>query len=73
MARLHGRRGSGKARRSGRVAHAFFAAYVRVNQPFLGGEDLETMDKIFQEVLTAVGDTSFLRRCESAAAEFRAP
>ena len=37
----------------------FLAAYVRVNQPFLGGEDLETMGKIFEEVLSAIGDKAF--------------
>lgn len=37
----------------------FLAAYVRVNQPFLGGEDLETMVKIFDDVLHKIGDARF--------------
>ena len=37
----------------------FLFAYVRVNQPFLGGADLETMDKIFAEVVSVVGDNTF--------------
>lgn len=39
----------------------FLAAYVRLNQPFLGGEDLETMHQIFDRVLTTLGDASFAR------------
>jgi hypothetical protein len=39
----------------------FLAAYVRVSQPFLGGEDLETMDKVFGDVLASVGDAKFAR------------
>ena len=38
------------------VRTLFLAAYVRVSQPFLGGEDLESMHKVFGDVLTAVGD-----------------
>lgn len=37
----------------------FLAAYVRINQPFPGGEDLETMAMIFRDVLPAVGDHRF--------------
>jgi hypothetical protein len=39
----------------------FLAAYVRVNQPFLGGEDLEEMHLVFGRVLAAVGDAKFSR------------
>ena len=39
----------------------FLAAYVRVSQPFLGGEDLETMHKVFEDVLATVGDAKFAR------------
>jgi hypothetical protein len=55
----------------------FLAAYVRVSQPFLGGEDLETMHKIFDDVLATVGDVKFARalarqrpEVRSAAASF---
>jgi len=37
----------------------FLAAYVRINQPFPGGEDLEGMGIIFRDVLPAVGDSRF--------------
>ena len=37
----------------------FLAAYVRLSQPFLGGEDLEAIHRVFQEVLPAVGDKKF--------------
>ena len=37
----------------------FLSAYVRVSQPFLGGEDLESMILIFRDVLPAIGDTKF--------------
>ena len=49
----------------------FLAAYVRVNQPFLGGEDLESMDKIFGEVLLAVGDRRFSRALGAQRPEVR--
>jgi hypothetical protein len=49
----------------------FLAAYVRVNQLFLGGEDLETMSKIFMEVLTAVGDDRFASALSLQRAEIR--
>jgi hypothetical protein len=39
----------------------FLAAYVRLNQPFLGGEDLEAMHQIFDRVLTTLGDARFAR------------
>lgn len=39
----------------------FLCAYVRVNQPFLGGEGEETMNLIFQRVLAANGDARFAR------------
>ena len=39
----------------------FLAAYVRVNQPFLGGEDFYTIRKILGEVLAALGDDKFSR------------
>ena len=37
----------------------FLAAYVRLSQPFLGGEDLLTMHRVFEDVLTSVGDKKF--------------
>ena len=39
----------------------FLAAYVRLNQPFLGGEDIEGMFLVFDRVLVAVGDARFSR------------
>jgi hypothetical protein len=39
----------------------YLAAYVRLNQPFPGGEDLEGMHDIFDRVLVAVGDVKFSR------------
>jgi hypothetical protein len=44
----------------------FLAAYVRVNQPVCGGEDLEGMDMIFSSVLKTVGDDAF---CTAIAAQ----
>jgi hypothetical protein len=67
----HGRCEPCKATRSRRTAHVFLAGYVRVNQPFLGGEDLESMDKIFGEVLLAVGDRRFSRALSAQRAEVR--
>jgi hypothetical protein len=49
----------------------FLAAYVRVNQPFLGGEDLETMCKIFEEVLSAVNDSVFSQAVGAQRPEIR--
>jgi hypothetical protein len=49
----------------------FLAAYVRVNQPFLGGEDLESMDLIFGEVLQAVGDRVFSHALKAQRPEVR--
>jgi len=37
----------------------FLAAYVRLNQPFLGGEGDETMHLIFDRVIGAIGDKRF--------------
>jgi hypothetical protein len=45
----------------------FLAAYVRVNQPFLGGEDLETMGK----VLSAVNDSVFSQAVGAQRPEIR--
>lgn len=39
----------------------FLSAYVRVNQPFMGGEDLEGMSAVFSDVLAALGDAKFAR------------
>jgi hypothetical protein len=39
----------------------FLAAYVRVNQPFLGGEDLLAIRQVLGEVLVALGDDKFSR------------
>ena len=39
----------------------FLAAYVRLSQPFLGGEGLEDIYRVFEEVLSAVGDKKFAR------------
>ena len=49
----------------------FLAAYVRLNQPFPGGEDLEAMDRIFAEVLAAVGDTKFAKALGAQRPEIR--
>ena len=49
----------------------FLAAYVRLSQPFLGGEDLETIHRVFQEVLPAVGDEKFCRALERQRPEIR--
>jgi hypothetical protein len=37
----------------------FLAAYVRVNQPYMGGEDLEQMNDNCQQLLTRLGDDAF--------------
>jgi hypothetical protein len=37
----------------------FLAAYVRVNQPYMGGEDLEQMNNNCQQLLTRLGDDAF--------------
>lgn len=37
----------------------FLAAYVRVSEPYLGGEDLEGMTSTFRRLLTALGDDGF--------------
>jgi hypothetical protein len=49
----------------------FLAAYVRLSQPFLGGEDLETMHQIFHRVLTTLGDARFARSLASQPPEVR--
>ena len=49
----------------------FLAAYVRVNQPFLGGEDFYTMNKILREVLTVLGDEKFSRALRKERPEIR--
>ncbi|HKP04218.1 MAG TPA: hypothetical protein VJU77_12770 [Chthoniobacterales bacterium] len=49
----------------------FLAAYVRLSQPFLGGEDLEAIHRIFQEVLPAVGDKNFASALEKQRPEIR--
>ena len=50
----------------------FLAAYVRLSQPFLGGEDLEGMHLIFDRVLTTLGDARFARALASQPPEVRA-
>jgi len=50
----------------------FLAAYVRLNQPFLGGEGDETMHNIFREVLIAVGDRRFSHALSKQRPEIRA-
>ena len=49
----------------------FLAAYVRLSQPFLGGEDLETMHQIFDRVLSTLGDARFARALASQPPEVR--
>jgi hypothetical protein len=49
----------------------FLAAYVRLSQPFLGGEDLEAIHRVFQEVLPAVGDERFSSALEKQRPEIR--
>jgi hypothetical protein len=49
----------------------FLCAYVRVNQPFLGGEGDETMNLIFQRVLVANGDARFARALARQRPEIR--
>ena len=39
----------------------FLAAYVRLSQPFLGGEDFDIMLHVYDSVLAAVGDDAFSR------------
>jgi hypothetical protein len=39
----------------------FLAAYVRVSQPFLGGEDLEGMARVYNDLFTTLGDAAFAR------------
>ena len=49
----------------------FLAAYVRVSQPFLGGEDIETMSMIFDRVFAAVGDAKFSHALDLQRPEIR--
>ncbi len=49
----------------------FLAAYVRLSQPFLGGEDLETIHRVFQGVLPAMGDQKFSSVLERQRPEIR--
>jgi hypothetical protein len=49
----------------------FLCAYVRVNQPFLGGEGDETINLIFQRVLVANGDGRFARALARQRPEIR--
>ena len=49
----------------------FLAAYVRLNQPFLGGEGDETMHLIFQRVIAATGDKRFARALAAQRPEIR--
>ena len=49
----------------------FLCAYVRVNQPFLGGEGEETQSLIFQRVLVANGDRRFARALSKQRSEIR--
>ena len=49
----------------------FLAAYVRLNQPFLGGEDFHIMNSVFDEVLEAVGDRAFSRALEKQRPEIQ--
>ena len=37
----------------------FLAAYVRMSDPYFGGEDLESMDWCMESLLTTLGDASF--------------
>ena len=50
----------------------FLCAYVRVNQPFLGGEGDETVGLIFQHVLVAIWRTRFSRALAKQRPEIRA-
>lgn len=49
----------------------FLAAYVRVYQPFLGGEDLITMCRVMEKVLVHVGDSKFSRSLAGQRPEIR--
>ena len=49
----------------------FLCAYLRVNQPFLGGEGDETMSLIFQHVLASNGDRRFSRALDRQRPEIR--
>lgn len=50
----------------------FLSAYVRVNDPMLGGEDLEQMCMNFSTLLTSLGDAKFARALMSCRPEIRA-
>jgi hypothetical protein len=47
------------------------AAYVRVSQPFLGGEDLEHMAEILGQILDSIGDDAFARALAKQRPEVR--
>jgi hypothetical protein len=49
----------------------FLAAYVRANQPFLGGEGDETMSHVFERVLATLGDDRFSRALAKQRPEIR--
>jgi|GEM_PF-2660881 len=49
----------------------FLAIYVRVNQPFLGGEGDETIVYIVRDVMKALGDRRFASAMEKQRPEIR--
>jgi hypothetical protein len=49
----------------------FLAAYVRVNQPFLGGEDFDVMNQVYDDVIATIGDERFARSLTKERPEIR--
>ncbi len=49
----------------------FFAAYSRVRDPMLGGEDLESIDLTLEKLLSSVGDHVFACRLQEESPPIR--
>jgi hypothetical protein len=49
----------------------FLAAYVRMSQPYTGGEDLEQMDDNVKQLLATLGDDAFSHALQQQRPEVR--
>jgi hypothetical protein len=53
------------------IRACFLSAYVRVNEPLMGGEDLEAMDMTFAKLLKNLGDDKFSEALQTVRPEVR--
>jgi hypothetical protein len=53
------------------IRACFLSAYVRVNEPLMGGEDLEAMDITFAKLLKNLGDDKFSAALQTVRPEVR--